>query len=102
MQELRAFRRRVEPHDAAVLLVVFAPDETVALHADDQARGGGGGDLLGLGERSDRDRAAEDHDRERGGARGREAHRLVLAAQPPQQADGGRMEPVGERALDGR
>ena len=47
-------------------------------------------------------RAAEDHDGQRRRARGREAHRLVLAAQPPQQADGRRMEPVGERAVDGR
>ena len=39
VQEPGTFRRRVQPHDAAVLLVVFAPEEAVALHADHEPSG---------------------------------------------------------------
>ena len=96
MQQLRAFRRRMQPHHAAIVVIVFAADETVALHAEDQSRDGRRTDLLGPGERSDRGRPAEDQDRQGRGARRRQAHRIVLPAEAPEQVDGGGMEAVGD------
>ena len=60
----------------------------------------GAADLLGSGEPANRDRPAEHHDRQRRRARRRQPHRVVLAPQAAQQVDGGRMQAVGDGAVD--
>ena len=103
VQQSRAFRGRVQPDDAAVVRVGFAPHQAVAFHADDETGDGGRADLFGLRQRAEGHRApAEDEHRERRRARGGQPHGLVFAAQAPEQADGGGMQAVGDAPVDGR
>jgi hypothetical protein len=93
----------VEPDDAPVVGIRLAPHQAVALHADDQAGDGRRADLFGLGEGAEGDRPSAEHQhRERGRARRGQPHRLVLAPQAAEQTDGGRMEAVGDAAVDAR
>ena len=102
VQQLRSLGCGVQPDDAAVLEIGFAPHEPIALHADDEPGDCRRADLFGLGERPERDRpSAEDEHGERRGAGGGQSHRVVFAPQAPQELDGGGMEPVRDAAIDG-
>ena len=99
------FGRRLQPDDAAVVRVGVTADQAVALEADDQARHRRRADLLGLRELADRDAPAEHHDRQRGGAGRRQAHRVVLPAQAAEEVDRRGVEALGDgplAAVDGR
>ena len=101
VEQTRAFCSGVQPHDPAVIRIVLAPDEPVALHPDDQAGRRRRADLFGGGELAERDRSAEDHDGQRRGARRRQAHGVVLPPQAAEQVDRGGVQAVGDGKVDG-
>ena len=77
----------------------LAADQAVALEADDEARHRRRADLLGLRELADGDAPAEHHDRQRRGARRRQPHRIVLAAEAAEEVDRRGVEALGDGAF---
>ena len=101
VEQTRAFCGGVQPHDPAVIRIVLAPDQPVALHADNEPRRRRRADLFGGGELAERDRSAEDHDRQRRGPRRGEPHGVVLPPQAAEQVDRGGVQAVGDGAVAG-
>lgn len=82
--------------DAPVVGIGDAGDETHAFEGADEEGHGGRPDLLGGGQGAEGDGPAEDDDGQRGRTRAAQAHAGVLAADTPQNVNGGRVEAVGD------
>lgn len=95
LHDSSALRRGANTHDTPVLGIGLAPHESSCLQCGNDARHRGRTHLFGRGEVAERDRAGEDDDGERRETGSAESGGVVLAAQAPEQVDGGRVEPVG-------
>lgn len=97
LQQALPRRGCLHPLDPAVGGIGTTPHEPVALELLDEPRNGRRPHLLGLRERAQGDRTAEDDHRQGGQPGSGEAAGLVLRSQPAQQVDGRGVQPVGER-----
>ena len=95
-QELRSARGGAHARDAPVVGVDDAIDQPFRLENHDQLGNRGWTHLLGPGEITESDRTAEDDDGEGGELRGGETGGVVLAAEAPEEVEGGGVEAVGE------
>jgi len=97
-QRPAARRRRADSYRPRIIGIGLTYRESVPDESVHQPRDGRWLDLLDARELADPLRAGEDQDRQNGEARGRDAQRLILHAQAPQEMDRGRVEPVRDPA----